>query len=202
MVACNICRNINYSALNLNLESAGLIVLWFTPIIAEIIDNYPRWTFYTASVYKRDWPIFARMWIKIWREICFVWDDETNRCVICHIKCQRVNRIIGWKKAANRCASSPQGACELPIKGAGKIRNSSFIEQDLIEQITLVLMVGYHSTFSVPRFDILVIWKNYWIVVSDRGLRGSRGWAKKWTLVSVSLILANHHLRLIFLTMQ
>ena len=153
-------------------------------------------------MYTPDWPIFAWMFN---RENLFCWDlrdKETNCCVMCHIKCQRVNRIIGWKKAANRCASSPQGACELPIKGAGKIRNSSFIEQDLIEQITLVLMVGYHSTFSVPRFDILVIWKNYWIVVSDRGLRGSCGWAKKWTLVSVSLILANHHLRLIFLTMQ
>ena len=76
-----------------------LIVLWFTPIIAEIIDNYPRWTFYTASVYTRDWPIFAWMFkiTTLTGNLFCVRDDETNRCVICHIKCQRVNRIIGWK---------------------------------------------------------------------------------------------------------
>ena len=41
-------------------------------------------------------------------------------------------------------------------------------------------MAGYHSTFSVPRFDILVVWKNYWIIafaqieVSEaRGLYGA-----------------------------
>ena len=128
MVACNICRNINYSALNLNLESRRrLIVLWFTPIIAEIIDNYPRWTFYTASVCTHGTDLFLLgcSKLQLWREICFVWDNETNRCVICHIKCQRVNRIIGWKKPVNRCGGR-EGACELPIKGA-KIHRGGYI---------------------------------------------------------------------------
>ena len=122
MVACNICRNINYSALNLNLESAGLIVLWFTAIIAKIIDNYP--TNFLLRVCVHTGLTYFCMDVQQGKSF-FLRDKETNCCVMCHIKCQRVNRIIGWKKPVNRCGGR-EGACELPIKGA-KIHRGGYI---------------------------------------------------------------------------
>ena len=141
-----------------------------------------------VCVYTRDWPIFA--WtLRV--NLFFLWDDETNRCVICHIKCQRVNRIIGWKKPVNRCGaghSSKEHVSNAEARSNIETFSSFIEEQDLIEQVALVLMAGYHSTFSA--FEIwhfgylekLLDHSLLQIEVSE--VRGLYGRAKKCTLVS------------------